>query len=432
MYISGLRYCSTPRTDPLAGSRSTAWAKKFRGRVKPSRMLLIAVLLLVASLCVAQSPHNTCDDPNFHSLETDESKRLACGPAFQNRCFCHMTCYEGRNQHVVNCTDAGFKNTDPLEHLPKNTRVLIFTGNDLGELPWNVFGTLDALPELRVIDMSRNKIREIAGKTYHHVKHVEQLFLDHNELSLDDGKNHPRIFSNFVSLLELHLTDAFEDGAPVQLAKTLHEIFGNSNLSLLMKLHLEQNEISVFHDPNVFCDLPSLMHLYLSSNSLSNLHFNLTCLPKLQFLDLEKNNFTHVLERDLHTLDHLAKEKRSMTVDFSTNPFQCGCKLNPFVRWMNKTRVIVRNRNYLRCNNSPSLQKFYEEKHCYSNLGASGYRGTTVALWLLSVLLVVLILALIYVQRVELRKKLEPVIDSVSKRVRYTSIATGETREMGV
>lgn len=86
---------------------------------------------------------------------------------------------------------------------------------------------MDILPELRVIDMSNNKISEIPGKAYHHVKNVERLILDFNELSITPTRNHPRLFSNFVSLLELHLTDAFEDGPPRSLAETLHDIFVN-------------------------------------------------------------------------------------------------------------------------------------------------------------------------------------------------------------
>ncbi|XP_012263972.1 phospholipase A2 inhibitor beta isoform X2 [Athalia rosae] len=394
--------------------------------------LLVGLLFFVVSLCAAQSPNFKCDDPNFHSLETDYTKRTACHPSFQNKCFCHMACYEGLYQHIVNCTDAGFTDTKPLEHLPNNTRVLIFVGNDLPELSWNIFGTLDALPELRVIDMSRNKIREIRGKAYHHVKNVEQLFLDFNELSLDPARSHPRVFSNFISLLELHLTDAFEDGSPRDLAETLHDIFVNSNLTQLTKLHLEQNEISEFHDANVFCDLPNLLHLYIGSNSLNALHFNLTCMRKLRFLDLERNKFTRVLEHDLRVLDSIVRDNIPMMVDFTSNPFECGCKLNPFIHWMNKTKITVRNPHLLQCTKGKEVHKLREEKHCGNKLGASSYHGSTVVLWLLSILLVVLIVALIYIQRVELGKKIEPVIDSVSKRVRYKSIATGETREMDV
>lgn len=38
-------------------------------------------------------------------------------------------------------------------------------GNVLVQLPWNIFGTINEYPKLRVIDMSNNHINEIRGKT---------------------------------------------------------------------------------------------------------------------------------------------------------------------------------------------------------------------------------------------------------------------------
>lgn len=73
------------------------------------------------------------------------------------------------------------------------------------------------------------------------------------------------MFSNFESLEELHLTDAFADNTPEDLAAGLHDIFMNSDLKKLRKLHLEQNEIISFKDPRVFCDLTSLLDLHLGS-----------------------------------------------------------------------------------------------------------------------------------------------------------------------
>ena len=128
-------------------------------------------------------------------------------------------------------------------------KVLIFTGNYLEVLPWNVFGTLDSFPDLRVIDMSNNKISEIRGKSYHHVQHVERLILDFNTLSLDPGKSHPRVFSNFVSLLELHLTDAFEDGPSRDLAVTLHDIFVNR----LSQCHVKYNRFLLRNSAMSIC-----------------------------------------------------------------------------------------------------------------------------------------------------------------------------------
>lgn len=372
---------------------------------------------------------NDCSNPNWHSLETLESSRLACGSIFDNRCSCMETCYENQHQYVVNCTDSKFFDTTPLAHLPNKTQVLIFTGNYLEELPWNVFGTLDSLPNLRVIDMSRNKIREIRGKAYHHVQRVERLILDFNKLSLDPGRSHPRVFSNFVSLLELHLTDAFEDGPPRDLAATLHDIFVNSNLTQLMKLHLEQNEISEFRDANVFCDLPNILDLYLGDNALTALHFNISCLHKLRFLDLQRNKFVKVLERDLHAMDALIKHNQSIAVDFTGNPLQCSCKLNPFIKWMKKTKVFVRNKGSLKCNEGEAIHEIHETKNCTPKLFSSAPHGATVLLFFLSLVLVGLVCALIYVQRTKLQKKIEPILDSVNKRVRYTSIATGDSRE---
>ncbi|XP_011304704.1 phospholipase A2 inhibitor [Fopius arisanus] len=379
----------------------------------------------------AADDSENCDDKNWHSLETSELSKLECGRAFQNRCICSRICFEGRHQYVVNCTNSKFTDVEPLENLPNKTQVLIFTGNTLEKLPWNIFGTLDRIPSLRIIDMSSNKIREISGKAYHHVKNVQRLNLDFNELSIQSQSDHPRVFSNFESLLELHLTDAFEDGPPRDLAETLHNIFVNSNLSQLIKLHLEQNEISEFRDSKVFCNLPNLLDLHLGDNSLTALHFNLSCLQKLRFLDLQRNNFTRVLDRDMKTLDTFAQHNQSVTIDLSNNPFQCSCKLNPFIKWMKKTKIFVRNQHILTCKDKHNkLLPFQETKNCMTKVNsAAGNSGTAVAVVMLSLVLVALVCALIYLQREELKKKLGPVIDSVNKRVRYTSIATGEARE---
>ena len=47
------------------------------------------------------------------------------------------------------------------------------------------------------------------------------------------------------------------------------QIFVGSNLTKLKKLHLEQNEIWSFRNPNIFCNLPSLMDLQLGDNNLT-------------------------------------------------------------------------------------------------------------------------------------------------------------------
>lgn len=122
-----------------------------------------------------------------------------------------------------------------LENLPSETEVVIFTGyqyqllinncfpvcfhynlktikpsgNNITTMPWNIFGKMKEYPQLDTIDMSNNNIKEIKGKTYHRVQNVRTLILNHNQLNIIGDRNHPRIFSNFINLQSLHLTNAF-------------------------------------------------------------------------------------------------------------------------------------------------------------------------------------------------------------------------------
>lgn len=88
-----------------------------------------------------------------------------CGAEFQDKCWCGHTDYDRSRKYVVNCTNGGFPDTAVLEHMPSDVEVLIFTGNVLVNLPWNIFGRISEFSRLRVIDMSNNHIREIRGKS---------------------------------------------------------------------------------------------------------------------------------------------------------------------------------------------------------------------------------------------------------------------------
>uniref|UniRef100_A0A1B0BSL1 LRRNT domain-containing protein n=1 Tax=Glossina palpalis gambiensis TaxID=67801 RepID=A0A1B0BSL1_9MUSC len=117
----------------------------------------------------------------------------SCGPNFPNSCWCGHEEYELTLQCIVNCTNAGLRNTSVLEFMPDEVQILIFTGNNIPELPWNVFGSINNYKKLKIVDMSNNRIREIRGKSYHHVQNVERLILNHNNLSIsrdDDEVNH--------------------------------------------------------------------------------------------------------------------------------------------------------------------------------------------------------------------------------------------------
>lgn len=325
--------------------------------------------------------------------------------------------------------------------------MLIFSGNNIPELPWNVFGTLNNYSRLRVVDMSNNRIREIRGKSYHRVGNVQRLILNHNDLTISstDGSNHhhPRVFSNFVNLMELHLTDAFADNTDDDLAADLHDIFVNSNLTQLNKLHLEQNEITGFSDPQVFCDLPMLMDLHLGDNLLSRVDFNITCLRHLRFLDLERNKISGFSAKDLEILDSIPAQNRSLIIDLRGNHFLCDCNIANLYAWLQRTQVEVRNKELLRChrglpegNGGEPIMDLRQIQCAPEKTARDGsemqHKATTVVLAILTVILCALIVTVAYMNRMAIRYRLTPVLDIISRKVKYTTIGKDDEPEMHI
>lgn len=416
------------------------------------QMLVVALLAISTALTLSNAESSS-----------------SCGPNFPSACTCGNEKYEYTVQYIVNCTNTGLNNTSVLEHMPEQVEILIFTGNYIAELPWNVFGSINDYKQLKIVDMSSNHIREIRGKSYHHVPHVERLILNHNNLSIsrnDDEVNHhhPRVFSNFVNLQSLHLTDAFEDHSSPQLSEDLHDIFMNSQLIKLEKLHLEQNEITHFKDRRVFCDLPALRDLHLGDNLLKDINFEVRCLKNLRFLDLERNKFEFVKTSDMRLLNELEeRDNRSvdLIVDFNLNPFVCDCKISSFRTWLQGTHVIVRNQESLMCFHeighvdpapvhilqldmsecaeamaaAASFLNIAEDEQLYGQLQPhiSGHTATLIFLLIvLSMILLGLLVALVYVSRDKLKYMMTPVFDNVAKKVQYTSIKDEDCPEVHV
>lgn len=357
-----------------------------------------------------------------------EARLSKCHSKMLRDCFCGEQFVDTESHFVVNCTNLGFTNTSMLQELPEEITMLIFVGNHVNTLSSNVFGDLD-LSDLKVIDMSNNGIREIKGKAFHHVSSVKRLILNHNNISIseeDDGNfHHPRVFSNFINLEELHLTNAFADNTDAQLADDLHDIFVNSDLKRLYKIHLEQNEIKNFKDERVFCDLPELHDLYLGDNNIPHLNFNISCIKKLRFLDLERNNISKFTNNDLENFDKLAPplRKERLLLEIGGNPFRCDQAIKNLYNWLIKTNVKVRNVQNLECHQSKfgrryilNLKNLAESKH------AKISQALTVLLAILVVILFTLLMAYVYLKRDNVRKKLSPVIEAVTRKVQYTTI----------
>jgi len=279
-----------------------------------------------------------------------------CPTQFQQRCTCGLGQYplsaHTEHKYIVNCTDAGFTDALMLQHLPEETEILLFTGNRLGELPTNIFGTTGNYDFLSVVDLSNNYITFIPGRTFHKVSSVQTLYLNHNDIEISE-RERPRMFSNFDSLVNLHLTNAFtENTNSSYYLLSLEDIFYMSDLSLVVKLHLEQNEIyTIGKNASIFCELKALQQLYLGDNKLSDLDFRLDCMPDLTYVDLQRNMIKRLSEDAMHRIDQKVKySPEPVTVEFKQNPFACDCLSKGFINWLQSTSVTVRDLKIYRCN----------------------------------------------------------------------------------
>ena len=73
---------------------------------------------------------------------------------------------------------------------------------------------------------------------------VKRLVLNHNNLKISGRYHHRRLLTNFESLEELHLTNAFTEVIDSKwYLDDLKDILLTAQMTKLYKLHLEQNEI---------------------------------------------------------------------------------------------------------------------------------------------------------------------------------------------
>jgi len=206
----------------------------------------------------------------------------------------------------------------------------------------------------------------------------------------------------------------------------------------------------------------------LGDNGLSDLNFEVRCLNNLRFLDLERNKFTFVKPTDLRVLNELEERPNrtaNLIVDFNLNPFVCDCRIAPFRTWIPSTQVTVRNKDSLTCTHTSGKSAAHllqmdmgqcadamaaaatilntaEEEQRYGGAEAasiqseahiSGHTATLIFLLIvLSMILLGLLVALVYVSRDKLKYMITPVFDNVAKKVQYTSIKDEDCPEVHV
>ncbi|XP_035226080.1 phospholipase A2 inhibitor-like [Stegodyphus dumicola] len=232
-----------------------------------------------------------------------------------------------------------------LRKLPPETEVLVFVGNEIKDLRLNIFGLENVYEKLHTIDLSNNHIQTIKGKTFHNVANVTKLILNDNDLYIISKDHHPRMFSNFVNLKELHLRNVFTEKIKAgDYLSNLLQIFENSYLFNLRVLNMENNEISRI-DQEEFCSLAVLEELYLAHNHLNDIPLNFSCLKYLKKLDVRNNLIPYLSDQTLKSLD----TNKQLEINLTSNPFKCDCRMIKTFEWMLTTSVTLSNKEQLYC-----------------------------------------------------------------------------------
>lgn len=75
---------------------------------------------------------------------------------------------------------------------------------------------------------------------------------------------------------------------------------------------------------------------------MSGIQFNIDCLPKLRFLDLEFNDIKGLSIEDRQTLDkYAATHNHNLTVDLTDNSLIGGC--SSLYSWVQASKVTYNN-----------------------------------------------------------------------------------------
>ncbi|XP_067132025.1 trophoblast glycoprotein [Centruroides vittatus] len=271
--------------------------------------------------------------------------RSLCPANFHGNCKCDLD--RETNYYIVNCTDTNLDNANILEYMPVDTEVLIFTGNNVLDLPLYIFGRDAKYDKLKIVDLSNNKIQTIKDRTFHGVDNVEKLILNDNDLYLNGKDNQPKMFRHFLNLEELHLRNTFTKKFiwSDHYMENLEKIFMQSRLTNLRILNLEKNEINSIPNRNFFCDLPSLRELRLSDNHLTEFNINIKCLPHLNILDLSHNYISYLNNETLTELELYPQLK----INLSENPFRCDCNMIDFFQWISTTEANLISKDLYYC-----------------------------------------------------------------------------------
>jgi len=231
-----------------------------------------------------------------------------------------------------------------MESLPASLYGLRLAGNDLDQIPMNIFTKLS---NLNVLNLSHNRIKTIEEDALRNLKNLRALRLDNNRLQDMNG-----IVSSLKNLRWLNVsTNGLEwfDFAFLprslewldihnNLVKKLGNYYGLTDGYNLTSIDASFNSIEEL-DSNMF--LTSLTHIYLNNNNINNISAGtFSGLASLARVELHANKLVFMNK------SVIAAENTEAAPEFllGDNPWLCDCQLE----WLKSVNTILSDQSHAR------------------------------------------------------------------------------------
>ncbi|XP_072487856.1 toll-like receptor 4 isoform X2 [Notamacropus eugenii] len=244
-----------------------------------------------------------------------------------------------------------------LLDLSQNTLTVLSCCSD------KIFGT----PKLKHLNLSYNA-RITLAKNFMGLENLESLDLQHSQMKGLNSLRHLKMAGN-----------SFQDN-------TLHDIF--KNLNELISLNISYCRLEQVLQ-RAMESLHQLQVLDISHNNLQTFD-PLICIPllNLQVLNCSFNSITALDGWNLQALSGTL-----VSIDFSGNPFDCGCDHQVFFQWVREHTQLLNRSKPMICQ-TPSHMKGVPLL-LFDNLTCQ-MKKAIIAMSVLAIMVVLLILAMVY------------------------------------